>query len=542
MSNGNFKISLKHKRIIIILVVLVVICSFAVIISPPQIVTGDIKIDTSIGMTSKQRQQDFNNLCKFLKKNVPFINEYQDLYGVSFNDIKTYYANLVENADSDYEYYTYVEGFLNNIPSGHMNIGYPNVDIINGLYQYRINDYPKFANASTYWENQLRTESKKYYNNDVRFNTFFYVDGEYLQSEYYANINKNNYTDMKLVAIDNVPIDEFIKICPLEYKLQYDHINQKPYRSTFILNNTCGIGCTAEYQTANGKIYLEKSYYGTVGTDALKYKDYFNAADDSIDDTNDTPEQISQIDYSAQEILNNNIYSFNSSDDKFIYVMFNDFIKGGTEFIKLLDNADIPDNIIIDLRYNTGGYSDIPIAIIEKLITKEIEINEVLYRTDFGEITDLTLCDGRLMYKQTENINIHGKSQKEYNIYVLVSGYTLSAADNFAALIKNNNLGIIIGDNNTGGEAYGSPDLNVLEISGLYFYYTNIKWLNEDGTDNSVYGTSPDIYISFDSEQMKKRDKLILNSKPVYTYENRLKWDDVLIETLEIIKEKENAE
>ena len=126
-----------------------------------------------------------------------------------------------------------------------------------------------------------------------------------------------------------------------------------------------------------------------------------------------------------------------------------------------------------------------------------------------------------------------GKSEREYNIYVLVSHFSVSAADKFASIIKDHGLGTVIGVFNTGGEAYGSPDIKVLKKSGLYFYYTPFKSLNRDGTDNSVYGTSPDIYVTLNDEFFIKRDELLLQGEPYGTYENRLKWDGVLIRALE---------
>jgi hypothetical protein len=494
----------------------------------------EIKMDYSCGMTSEQREKDFNNLSDYINKNVPFIKDYEELYNIDFHEVQKYYLELAKNAKDDYEYYTYVAGYLRNIPSGHMEIGFPDIDGINKMYASQYGMYPGFPEACDYWNNVLLSESKKYYNTSPIIKSFKYISGEYQLEK--DESNKDNYEAVKLISIDNIEIDEFIKIHPFISKLRYDHVKNKPYRDYVYFNNIYGTPCIIKYKDENGVLISENMYYSTKSF-AVINMDYYKEGKD----TSEKKEE-KNLDYNAQEIRSNNIYAYKNKDKNFIYIMFNDFILGSSECIKLLDNADIPDNIIIDLRYNQGGYADAPIALTEKLITKNIEINEVLYRTDFGEITDLTLCDGRLMYKQTENINIHGKSQKEYNIYVLVSNYTLSAADNFASIIKNNNLGTIIGDNNTCGEAYGSPDLKVLETSGIYFYYTPIKWINKDGTDNSAYGTKPDLYFEYDSKYLETLNSIYLSGEAIFTYESRLQYDNVLIETLEIIKEKGNAE
>ncbi len=103
-------------------------------------------------------------------------------------------------------------------------------------------------------------------------------------------------------------------------------------------------------------------------------------------------------------------------------------------------------------------------------------------------------------------------------------------------------MGTIIGTYNTAGEAYGSPDIKVMKKSGLCIYYTPFKTLNNDGTDNSVYGTSPDVIVNIARDKLMNCDKLIMQNINYRTYENRLLWDSVLIKTIEIINENENIQ
>ena len=88
----------------------------------------------------------------------------------------------------------------------------------------------------------------------------------------------------------------------------------------------------------------------------------------------------------------------------------------------------------------------------------------------------------------------------------------------------------------------GTLFMDSLPNSKLVYLYTPAKAFNSDGTDNSTYGTAPDIYAELSVSGFEKKQQLISEGIDPYTYENRLKWDDVLIKTLEIIKEKENAE
>ena len=134
----------------------------------------------------------------------------------------------------------------------------------------------------------------------------------------------------------------------------------------------------------------------------------------------------------------------------------------------------------------------------------------------------------------TQNYKGNAKSNKK--VILLVSHNTGSAADKFTSVIKDNKLGLIIG-NNTGGEGLmGSFIANSLPNSKLVFIYMPGKALTADGTDNSSYGTSPDIYISQSYESFYKLQQLQKNNKNPYIFENQLLWDEVLIKAIDIIK------
>ncbi len=499
-----------------------------------------IKLDTSKGMSVKDRINDFKELCTYLEENVPMLYDYEELYGISFENVKNYYSGLIENTENDYEYYALIQGLINNIPSGHMTIGYPNVDYIPSLYTYRTNDYTNFNSACGYWENQLMEECCKYYNDDYYILPYYYINGEYIQSECFSLNGSTAYAGSKLVSVDNIPIDDFIKLCPLEYKINYDHQNNKVFREMILFNSVCGNECTIQYEDKNGNLTSKKMYYGTSGSIVLNYIDYFYSID--------YPEKANTTN---TENADTYIYTYYDDANNVMYMKFNDFTYGGTGALNELNKTDIPDNIIIDLRDNVGGMVSVCDALIERLSDKNIEYKTEVYITpdsnyDGSSYTAQKAGDlpfetkFKKLYMDIRNEKFEGKSERSYNIYVLVSYYTLSAADRFASIIKDNNLGTVIGAFNTGGEAYGSPDLKVLETSGIYFYYTENKSLNKDGTDNSVYGTSPNIYVNINKEALNKRDELIAQEIDYGTYENRLKWDNVLIETLKIIKENEN--
>lgn len=523
------------KKVIIISAVIAMLV-FAVLRAVIPMSGHRIYLDTDSGMIPKQRTADFEDMTEMIENNVPFIYDYEELYGISFEDIKKYYSECVKNAETDYEYYSLIQGFINNIPSGHMTMGYPNEDHVPELYRYRTGDYPEFGQACRYWESVLQNECRKYYDKNYSLHTFYYLNGEYIESEYSNSVNNIPYSGARLLSVNGVPADEFIKLCPLGSKLKYDFQKEKPFREVIIFNNISGEKCTVEYETENGGTVSEKAYYGTSSV-VFNYMEYFRSIDRPSENTESNSEN------EGADI--SNIYSFFDEANNVMYLKFNDFTSGGAEALKLVQETALPDNIIIDLRDNTGGMKGVCDSLAGALSSEDIEFSAKLYsprryENYAAEKASELPFESRFkkLYAGVEKTFIRGESDKKYNIYVLVSPVSLSAADRFAAAVKYSGLGTVVGAFNTGGEAFGSPDAAVLEKSGLYFYFTDYKYVNPDGTDNSVYGTAPDVYVSLGKDFIKKRDGLILENVNYETYENRLKWDDVLIETLKIIREQ----
>ncbi|MGN1134976.1 MAG: S41 family peptidase [Oscillospiraceae bacterium] len=522
---------------VVLAAVILAVLTFVYVRSNTAFSSRHITLDTTAGMTKQQRIDDFEKLCEHIESQVPFIYDYEELYGISFESTKNYYSEIISNTTNDFEYYALVQGLINNIPSGHLTIGYPNPSFIHEPYTYRTNEYTEFSSACNYWENLIKTECEKHYDEDYYILPFYYTNGEYIQSSNLGANYNSAYGGAELVSVNNVPIDEFIKLCPLEYKLKFDHQNKKPFREVILFNNLCGNECTIQYKDKNGELLSEKMYYGTSGSIVLNYIDYFRSIDDP------------QTDESTLSDSDNRIYTYYDIANNAVYFKFNDFTYGGAEALKELDKADIPDNIIIDLRDNTGGMMGVCDALIEKLSDRSFNYDAKVYFTSDENCYDESCIERRAaelpfetrfkkLYMDIREENFEGKSERKHNIYVLVSHITLSAADRFVSIIKDNDLGTVIGAFNTGGEAYGSPDIKVLETSGIYFYFTPYKSLNKNGTDNSVYGTSPNVYVSINKETLNKRNEIIVQGIDYSTYENRLKWDNVLIETLELIRSR----
>ncbi len=537
----KIKFSKGFKIIIIILFTILFLTIFSLLL-PENFNDKDndkLLFSTAVGMSDKDRIADFNDICNELESNAPMIFKYESLYKISYTEIKKYYYNLILNCKSDFEYYAYLAGFFNNIPSGHLKLCYPNMEYLTFRESFINADNYSFVSALNYWENILKSECEKYYDFNEEIYSFTYFEGNY-----YSLQTENTVSDYaKLTKINEIPVDEYIKISPMYTKLQYDHINKKSFREYLIFNDSYGEKCTIEFETQTGKKTIKECYLG-IEFEVVHYlKPHFI----SLENINETELEncenpTENIDFTSNEIEYGSVYSYKDIENNLLYFKLDSFKDDGLIVVDIFKNTakDI-ENIIIDLRENQGGYIEISEKLISEIISEDIIINDEIFYTKsaekhYNEYIENYAVD---IYNSLSPRAIKANTKDNKNIYVLISSRTLSAADDFTAVVKDNNLGTIIGAN-TQGERYGTPFMNISKISELPYNFTPFCYINPDGTDNSTYGTSPDIYIEYTlNSRIKKQEILKSNNNPE-KFENRLLWDNVLMETIEKIKEMED--
>lgn len=509
---------------------------------------GKVTLDTENGMTAGERIKDFDDLCGFLEDNVPMLYEYEELYGVSYEDTKKYYIELVSASENDYEYFTLLLGFFANIPSAHMAIGYPSMEYVDQSRE--VMDNPSFRNALPYWENAIHEECSKHYDEEIHKIDFAYYSGEYrgvskpTDDDFYG-INK-----AVLLTVNGVPADEFIKINFLFEKLKYDHVRGKPFRDGIYFNDKFGEKCTVEILDESGEKRSLEAYYGAAANIAMRFMEHFKSADrgeNAPEVTADETEKIDldKIDFTQEYTEVGGVKAARDKERNLLLLKVDTFEADGSYAAEILKRASEGiDNIIIDLRNNQGGFyfnSENLLAEVSPYdikISNSVYITEKRYKSKKGDIeyTFAKNSDIKGLRRISKTAEIKGRGSGDKNYCLLISDYTMSAADEFTAEFKRNGLGTVIGDNNTEGERYGSTDMKILDRSGLYFYFTEFKYINPDGTDNSVYGTAPDIYFDTSVENYFLREEIRSGGENPYTIENRLKWDSVFGEAVETFK------
>lgn len=136
--------------------------------------------------------------------------------------------------------------------------------------------------------------------------------------------------------------------------------------------------------------------------------------------------------------------------------------------------AHNPKGYIIDLRYNTGGVTDVALSCLSYFLPKGATTMNFNSRED-----------GNIIYQN----NADGKKE---NLVVLVNEYSASASEIFTAAIKDNKAGVIVGTT-TYGKGTAQTTIGLGEYGGLKLTVAEFKSPNGDRIDG--IGISPDIFV-----------------------------------------------
>lgn len=507
----------------------------------------------SIELSKKDYKNDFEYLWDIICKSMPVVEKYKDSYNYNILNNKEKYEKKLNSIQNDYEFNCFVTGVLNDIPSIHTG--------------FARHDYDGIFNASFFLSNKVRTDPELYCmtslwdeecKNSVEIYdkhhsiAFSYVDGKYFFNNMYSYDECYGY---ELLEINEKPVDDFILSVLSAYKLSYDFKHDKLYRPMLFFNN--GVG--------------EKSKLTLLGEDGTKkYVDtYFS-----------TEYEFAVCCYSDKSQKNKSTqlvedYFIKLIDENILYCRIDNFRnKFGTDLYKKLREHCFAEDmsVILDMRYNGGGYIDYgvkniyPVLYSENILVKDKEylyhsfatreIYSVLHSGLYGylnmeemgfkkQVQDGDLLDfenyKNYFFSYEEEFLYKGLNEYAPDIYILISHNTASAADHFVSDVSQSSQTTIIGEN-TGGEKMGGQVMGILPNSKLVFSFYPEIYFNDDGTINSIYGTKPDIYSCLSVDDFLKRGKMYLENKEIdiFDYDNRMIWDTVLKDTMKLIKNKKN--
>lgn len=496
--------------------------------------------ETSVlNLTTDQKIADFEEFYNNIIESVPLLDEQENLYGISFKNRKDYYLDLVKKTENDFQFFCTMSAIIKDIPSMHTYINTPIYSDISKLDCYNLEKTLSKYNIKSlteYWYKTVGNSCKEFSGID-RVN-FRYVNGQYLFDPMGVDDKYQNLKRFELVSINNEPMSEYIVNNISTYDLRYDYKRNVPYRWYFTLNDSIGekVNVTL-FNSDDGSTINTELYFDIQMEIVDSLADSYEEDKQDIEDVNNEKAFNSYIDYE------NNIG----------YVYLESFMNSDGEELKAtLQSMKNFDSIIIDLRNNSGGYRQYAVDYLYPAIYGEditTKLNWAVPISDSNKAINNKLVN-RFYFRSGKNDNMiyytyeytyKGQSSgTKQNIYYLINEDTGSATDSYISMIKENQLGTIIGTNTYGEGTADSFVCSPLKNSGLiYNYFPGISY-NKDGKNNSLYGTSPDIYIEQTKDSFYKKRSLQANDLDIKLYTEKMKYDSVLIKTIEMIQQDKN--
>ena len=184
-------------------------------------------------------------------------------------------------------------------------------------------------------------------------------------------------------------------------------------------------------------------------------------------------------------------------DGNIAYIEVNQFAdKTVDEFDKAISDLVLnkPKGIILDLRYNGGGYLDAAVDMLSYLLesdltavsikTRNVENNETLFTTN------------------------NGKKILTTPIVVLVNQGSASASEIVAGAIQDHKRGILIGT-----QTFGKGTVQEVEFleDGSSLRLTMAEWLTPSGRQINKLGITPNIIVEGDDKQLDEAKKYLEN-------------------------------
>ena len=181
------------------------------------------------------------------------------------------------------------------------------------------------------------------------------------------------------------------------------------------------------------------------------------------------------------------------------------------------------DDLILDIRYNSGGSDGEWTQMVQYLTTEPLEwrrlfgmktgalnlaLNSGLdqlesrytvytddsWRERYPDVPADTFDGMDLVMKAVQQLSpLEQSIGYKGRVWLLVDSITYSAADSFANFCKSSGFATLVGGQTSGnGAGAGNPYLIALPYSGLIVYYDPCYGVNLDGSCNAIYGTTPD--------------------------------------------------
>ena len=469
-------------------------------------------------LTTEQKLSDFDEFYTTIISSVPYLDELKALYHIDFAERRDYYREEIRKTENNYQFYCTMKAISKDLASFHTDICFPLYANLRGISCYHsrkvLSDLGRKVRIDA-WTEEIGKAIGEYEN--VSILRVGYVDGKYVADEMFLPDQYSDLQGCELVKIDGEAADQYIVEHISTFKLLYDSIWHKAYRQSYALNDCRGQAVWVTW--SNGEEEKTIEMYLDLGAEvASSYGHLFSNK------------------WKSSYVPS--VQMYRDDEHQLEYIQVNNFENNEGDALKTYLENMIYDTVVIDFRDNYGGTIDyakkyIYPALYEQNVSQRYEWIVPDSASNRAMITDWTV---RLGYRHRQDNVLHyytakqsyrGRAKTMRQIYYLVGPGTGSAADTYVEMIKENQLGRIVGSS-TGGEGLGASFIcNALGNSSLvYVYYPSVAW-DEEMQEKLYEGTAPDYYVglSYEDYLRKQRD---LRDGTAGEYANRLEYDTVL--------------
>lgn len=529
-------------RILLVLVFVAVIASVLIytLLWNPRV---DFVVNqTAFPLTTEQKLEDFEYLYRMLEQNYPYFEVKKRQLGMDWLSKKQEFASMIAETRSDAAFYHVLEDILMLLQNGHTNIIKPgaNYEDYRKIYGGHTPWSQIFNNsgvmeAYAYWETALEEHEKL-----MLPVAFKYIEGGYCawSNPVDPEISPANYgipRGSRLVEVDGISTDDYIKTLMDRYILDYDRLRGKAKVNALV-------------------IYTDRPVRLGVETPEGERRDI------TLE-----PARPVQAESSDEDVPEHLFSTLKDEEAGIAYLRLPSFSalyveKDGPGIRAFLEEIRDYRGLVIDIRLNGGGSTAYwERNIVAPLIDKPLEMKCFALFRDSAYLKPFIkhkLFTDYLALKRIDSLNAGDHTPEYYfadgkgwiteityrtepdnpvgfrgKVYLLVDDYVFSASESFAAFAKATGWATLVGTD-TGGDGIGyDPIPIVLPNSGLIVRFPGEMGLNPDGSVNEEVKTIPDVYVEQTWEDIQKRFR---REDIGVTLRERLEYDTILRKAFEL--------
>ncbi|MGN0650771.1 MAG: S41 family peptidase [Oscillospiraceae bacterium] len=502
-------------------------------------------------LTREQRLEDFEYFCEMVRTSLPNIYDMDELYGMSFFDRIPEYRRMVEECENDYRFTALMTYMINDLPSGHASFMPPDYTDYFSVGYFRTETVgmklsDNLRGKLEAYDKYLRQLQKTYDAKNYKAYTFSYFSGDYVC------LSSGGFSHAVIQSVNGKNAAEYFSSAyAVSGQLFYDAGTKKPYRDRVVLSTDGTQPVEVTMKLLDNSVVTETLYIDYDYCYAAQYAFYYG--EQYVDSNTD------EIFEDIPDATDDDISIITVEEYDLAYVMLSSLeYSSGTAFTDKLKEISSCENIIIDLRGNGGGVSSFWDNYIYPALYKDdahfvasgimpdneytdrllpgwfggefsLKLSGIDFEKNVERPAEMFDCNNGKYKKYTFTHDMKGNKELNYSdtrkVYYIVNNYTCSAADEIAQIVKECNLGKIVGSNTLGeGRIFGVCN-DWLPNSLLMYNYCPCYIVDSEGVNNGIVGTMPDIYGGTTAEGLIASDLLDAQGINSLHPDNRLVWD-----------------